>query len=102
MALGKEAEAISSFERYIEMAPALPYSYLRIAEIHMESENWPKALSIVNQGLDHADNKDILHIYRGHIAGEQEQFAKAEEEYRKALQLDPDDFLAVTFIATVS
>ncbi|TAA73074.1 tetratricopeptide repeat protein [Planococcus salinarum] len=99
LALGKEAEAISSFERYIEMAPALPYSYLRIAEIHMESENWPKALSIVNQGLDHADNKDILHIYRGHIAGEQEQFAKAEEEYRKALQLDPDDFLAVTFIA---
>lgn len=99
LALGKEAEAIGSFGRYIEMAPSLPYPYLRLAEIHMAAENWAEALAIVNRGLEHADSKDVLHIYRGHIAGEQEQFAKAEEEYRTALRLDPDDLSAVTFIA---
>ncbi|WP_033542474.1 tetratricopeptide repeat protein [Planococcus sp. CAU13] len=99
LALGEEAEAIGSFERYIEMAPAVPYAYLRLAEIHMAAENWTKAGFIVNQGLQHADNKDVLHLYRGHIAVAQEQYTKAESEYRKALELDPEDLFAVTFIA---
>lgn len=99
LALGKEKEAISSFERYIEMEPTLPYSYLRLAEIHMAAENWPEASAVVNLGLEQAETKDILHIYRGHIAVEQEQFAKAESEYRKAMELDPDDLFAVTYTA---
>ena len=99
LSLGEEASAISSFERYIDMEPALPYSYLRLAEIHMAAENWSEALTIVNRGLEHADNKDILHVYRGHIAVEQAQFAKAESEYLKALELDPNDLFAVTYAA---
>src|SRR5690606_9229570 len=99
LALGEKAEAVASFERYIEMSPALPYPYLRLAEIHMDAENWTQAGYIVNQGLQHADNKDVLHLYRGHIAVAQEQYTKAESEYRKALQLDPEDLFAVTFTA---
>lgn len=99
LALGAEAEATALFERYIEMNPALPFSYLRLAEIHMEAENWEQALAIVNRGLEHADNKDVLHVYRGHIAIEQEEFGKAESEYRKALELDPEDLFAVIYIA---
>ncbi|QHJ72188.1 tetratricopeptide repeat protein [Planococcus halotolerans] len=99
LALGEETEAIDSFERYINMAPELAYSYLRLAEIHMAAENWKDASTIVKKGLEHADNKDVLHVYSGHIAAEQEQFAKAESEYHKALELDPEDLFAVTFIA---
>ncbi|WP_422122466.1 tetratricopeptide repeat protein [Planococcus sp. X10-3] len=99
LALREEEAAIDSFERYIEMAPALPYSYLRLAEIHMAAENWTEALSVVNRGLEHTDNKDIFHVYRGHIAVEQERYAKAEEEYRKAFELDPEDLFSLTLIA---
>ncbi len=99
LALGEEAKAIDAFERYIEMIPELPYAYLRLAEIHMEAENWKEASTIVDKGLEHSKNKDVLHVYRGHIAVEQEQFAEAESEYRKALELDPEDLVAVTYIA---
>ncbi|WP_372868589.1 tetratricopeptide repeat protein [Planomicrobium okeanokoites] len=99
LALGEEAEATEAFERYIKMAPELPYAYLRLAEIHMAAENWKAASVIVSKGLEHADNKDVLHVYSGHIAAEQNQFADAESEYRKALELDSEDLFAVTFIA---
>ena len=99
LALGEEAEAVSCFEGYIEMTPERPYAYLRIAEIHMESGNWEPAMAIVNRGIEGAEDKDVLHVYRGHIAMEQEQFAAAEADYRTALQLDPDDLFAVTYIA---
>lgn len=98
LALGEEEEAIDYFERYIEMVPTLPYSYLRLAEIHMAAENWMEAADIVNQGLRQADSKDMLHVYRGHIFIGQKQFADAESEYRKALELDPDDLFIVTYI----
>lgn len=99
LALGEEAEAVDAFEGYIEMMPELPYAYLRIAEIHMAAENWPDASAIVDKGLKHVEDKDMLHVYRGHIAAGQERFAEAESEYRKALELDPEDLFAVTFIA---
>lgn len=99
LALGEEGEAIDAFARYIDMIPELPYAYLRLAEIHMAAENWSEASKIVDKGLKRAENKDVLHVYRGHIAVEQEQFTDAESEYRKALELDPEDLFAVTFIA---
>ncbi|MDN3450640.1 tetratricopeptide repeat protein [Planococcus sp. APC 3906] len=99
LALGEEAEAIEHFERYIEMAPERPYAYLRIAEIYMEAEKWEPAMAIVNRGILQAEEKDVLHVYRGHIAMAKEQFAAAETDYRTALELDPEDLFAVTYIA---
>ncbi|MDN7242149.1 tetratricopeptide repeat protein [Planococcus sp. N028] len=97
--LGDEEQAIAAFSRAIEIDPALPYSYLRIAEIHMEAEAWQKAENIINKGLEKAETADVLHIYRGHIAMERKRFKEAETEYRKALELDPEDLFAVTHIA---
>ncbi|MGI2329095.1 tetratricopeptide repeat protein [Planococcus sp. YIM B11945] len=99
LALGKENEAIASFEKAIEIDVELPYSYLRIAEIHMEAENWEQAEEVVHKGLERAKNKDVLHLYRGHIGLEKKQYTEAESAYRKALELDPEDMFAVTCIA---
>ena len=99
LALGEETEALEHFERYIQMAPERPYAYLRIAEVHMEAEDWEPAMEIVHRGIEGAEEKDVLHVYRGHIAMANEQFTAAEADYRTALELDPKDLFAVTYIA---
>ncbi|PSL36344.1 tetratricopeptide repeat protein [Planomicrobium soli] len=96
--LGEEEQAIAAFKRAIEIDCALPYSYLRIAEIQMEAKAWKEAEEIINEGISQAEKVDILHIYRGHIAVEQGRFKDAETEYRKALELDPEDLFAATHI----
>ncbi|WKA56830.1 tetratricopeptide repeat protein [Planococcus shenhongbingii] len=97
--LGKDGEAIKSFEQSIQMDPNQPYPYLRIAEIHMDAEAWPRALKILDKGIGMVETPDVLHVYRGHVSMEQQKFNAAETEYRKALELDPKDFFAVTHIA---
>ncbi|MFD1862978.1 tetratricopeptide repeat protein [Planococcus chinensis] len=99
LALGEKKEAMAAFERSVELDPALPFSYLRIAEIHMEAEKWELAEEVINQGIEGAAQTDILHVYRGHIATERDRFKEAEADYRKALELDPEDLFAVTYIA---
>ncbi|ANU22529.1 tetratricopeptide repeat protein [Planococcus donghaensis] len=99
LALGQEKEAIASLEQAKEIDLKEPFAYLRIAEIHMEAKDWARADNIIREGIDHCEKTDVLHSYLGHIAMEQEQFAEAETEYRKSLELDPTDLFTVTNIA---
>lgn len=99
LALGEEKEAIAAFERARDIDSKEPYAYLRIAEIHLEAKAWPQAEEVIRSGIDNCETTDVLHQYLGHIAMEQEQYGRAEAEYRKSLELDPADLFTVTHIA---
>lgn len=99
LALGQEEQAIESFERAKEIDHTEPYAYLRIAETHLEKKKWSQAENVVREGIKNCETTDVLHLYLGHIAMEQEQYGAAEAEYRKSLALDLTDLFIVTHIA---
>ncbi|AIY06261.1 hypothetical protein Plano_2296 [Planococcus sp. PAMC 21323] len=101
LALGQEENAIASFEQAKKIDFKEPYAYIRIAEIYMEKEDWPLANTVIREGIERCEKTDVLHLYLGHIAMEQEQYAEAEVEYRKSLALDAADLYTVTHIAHV-
>ncbi|ANU12182.1 hypothetical protein BBH88_07455 [Planococcus antarcticus DSM 14505] len=99
LVLGEEKEAIATFERARDIDSKEPYTYLRIAEIHLEAKEWQQAETVIRAGIDNCGTTDLLHQYLGHIAMEQEQYKEAEAEYRKSFELDPSDLFTVTHIA---
>ncbi|MGH2317052.1 tetratricopeptide repeat protein [Planococcus sp. SE5232] len=99
LALGEEAQAIAAFGKSRDIDPKEPFSYLRIAEIHLEAKAWPQAEEIIRAGIANCEKVDVLHLYLGHIAMGQEQYKNAETEYRTSLELDSADLFTVTHIA---
>lgn len=98
-ALEKKEDALKTYRRSLALDPALPFPYLRMAELFMEDERWEEAQAAIEEGLAQDDQQDILHLYLGHIAIEQERFPQAETSYRRALELDPEDLFAPVHIA---
>ena len=97
VALGKETEALEAFEQSKQWDGNEPYVYLRMAEIYMDRTDWPQAHKILEEGIATSETTDVLHMYMGHIAMEQQHFALAETHYRKSLDLEPSD-LVITYI----
>ncbi|WP_211654807.1 tetratricopeptide repeat protein [Planococcus alpniumensis] len=98
-ALDKTEEALDSYRQALALDSEQPFAYLRIAELYMEKERWVEAQQIIEEGLKNKLDQDILHVYLGHIAIEQEQFDQAEAAYRRAYELDPKDLFTPVHIA---
>ncbi|ANU27589.1 tetratricopeptide repeat protein [Planococcus versutus] len=99
VALGEEESAIQAFERAKKIDAKEPFAYLRIAEMHMDAKQWQQAETVLQEGIDNSDKTDLLHMYIGHIAMEQERFKDAEVAYRKSQKLEPSDLYIITHIA---
>lgn len=99
LALGEEEKAIEAFGRARDIDPKEPFSYLRIAEIHLAAKDWPEAESVLHAGIANCETADVLHQYLGHLDMEKEQYQEAEAEYRKSLEMDLNDLFTVTHIA---
>ncbi|OCA92193.1 tetratricopeptide repeat protein [Pseudobacillus wudalianchiensis] len=97
-----DSRAITWFKRALEMNPAVPYPYLRIAEIRMNEEKWERAEAYLQTGSEEVPKEEtgIIWLYIGHTRMGREQYSHAEEAYKRAAELDPNgDLLAVVYEA---
>lgn len=98
-ALDKTEEALENYRKALALDAEQPFAYLRMAELYMEKQRWTEAQQIIEDGLKNKLDEDILYVYLGHIAIEQEQFEQAESAYRRAYELDPKDLFTPVHIA---
>ncbi|OAH57418.1 hypothetical protein AWH48_19225 [Domibacillus aminovorans] len=102
MELG-DKQASKWLKRALDMNPAIPYPYLRIAEIRMEEEKWERAEAYLCTGAEDfvpESKTGILWLYIGHTRMGRELYDHAEEAYDRAVRLDDDgELLAVVYKA---
>ncbi|MEX2288058.1 MAG: tetratricopeptide repeat protein [Planctomycetaceae bacterium] len=65
---------------------------LRLAKLYWQKGRHDDAIRVWKTGRNEGDPG--THDYVARMLAEQEEFARAEESYRKAIQLDPKDFFA--------
>ncbi|MEK4028400.1 tetratricopeptide repeat protein [Pseudobacillus sp. FSL P4-0506] len=97
-----DSRAIKWLKRAMEMNPAVPYPYLRIAEIRMNEEKWERAEAYLQIGTEEVvpEETGILWLYIGHTRMGREMYSHAEEAYKQAVQLDSDgELLAAVYEA---
>ncbi|QTD41454.1 tetratricopeptide repeat protein [Sporosarcina sp. Te-1] len=94
-----EQESVQWFERSIALNQAVPYPYLRLAEIYLEQEDWESAEAVSERGIANVPSEEAtyLWLYAGHARAGREAYPSAEQAYKEAAERDPEGH-ALAFI----
>jgi tetratricopeptide (TPR) repeat protein len=88
--LGQNEEAIAKLKQAIEVeASASPYSQLGM--VYGKLGRNQEALAALDAAIKLDPNLAKAYVYRGNVLGVMGEWGKAIAEYKRALQIDPDD-----------
>ena len=62
--LNKEKEAIHYYKKSIESNPNYPYSYLNLAVIYRENDDYNKAIDVISEGIENNNDASFLYYNR--------------------------------------
>jgi tetratricopeptide (TPR) repeat protein len=82
-----------------QVTPA--YVYSQIAKVYGTAGRFPEALAALDQGQMLDPNYDMLYFYRGTVFYKQGELAQAEEQYKRAVQLNPNNQASQNALAVV-
>jgi tetratricopeptide (TPR) repeat protein len=88
---GRVQEAYDAFRRGILTNPANGQNYLNIATLACEHLNYDLALEILTSGIERIPNSPDLFLSRGIAYTLKSEFAPAQQDYRRAIELAPSD-----------
>ncbi len=84
---------ISDFTKSIQLKPDNNLVYYLYSWFYMESESYDLALRSINKAIQFTNNKEVLsdcYLVKGQIYAFSGNFPRAEKEYDKALQYNPN------------
>lgn len=85
-------KAIDLFERAFKLNPVSPVLLMRLGLAYEQTGEFKKAVEVYRSGMDsELTNATLLRKYLAHALMRDGQIDLAEEEYRKFLEVDPDD-----------
>jgi tetratricopeptide (TPR) repeat protein len=91
--LNRPDEAVAKLRQAAVLEPRA-HVYSQIGMVYAKQARWPEALD----ALDRAEKLDpayaMTYVYKGGVLLSNNQAPQAIEQYRRALALDPDNFLA--------
>jgi tetratricopeptide (TPR) repeat protein len=103
-----EAKRIRRFNSILDKArafvaryPKYPPAYTLLAKVYIELYEWPKAYAELEKSLALASNQPMVHQLAGTMQYEMRDYEKAEDHYRTAHVLNPNDPLHLVYIAQV-
>jgi len=89
LADGRMAEALGLFRKALALKPRDGRLVAMIARIHMMNNELPEAAKLIEAQLPSTDDKALLYALQGEIALQRGSLPDAEENMKKALDLDP-------------
>ncbi|MGC1459648.1 MAG: tetratricopeptide repeat protein [Steroidobacteraceae bacterium] len=102
-------DSIDSFERAIRLDPTFAPAYMGLAQVYgalgtvamggVPGETRPKAIAAARKALELDPNLTDAHVLLANIEQEQWHWREAEAEYRRALDLSPNDAIAQSGLA---
>ena len=88
---GHTKEAYDAFRQGILTNPADAQNYLNIATLACEHLNYDLAAQILTSGIERIPTSHELFLSRGIAYTLKAQFALAQQDYNRAIELDPSD-----------
>jgi Flp pilus assembly protein TadD/V8-like Glu-specific endopeptidase len=95
----KYAQAISQFDRAIQIDPQEATAYYYRGLCKQNLQDLPAALADLNQAIQLNGNNAFFYMFRGGLFANLKDVAKMEADLNKAVQIDPNNSYAHTFHA---
>ncbi|MDH5641953.1 MAG: tetratricopeptide repeat protein, partial [Nitrospira sp.] len=96
-----DAKALAFFEEALKRRPSAIEPITQIASIKLAQGKSDEARKRVEQQLEQAPQSALLHNLLGQLSANAKNYVQAEEEYRKAIELDSGMFQAYLNLAGV-
>lgn len=103
-----EAKRVRRFSPMLDKAraflakyPQYPAAYTFLAKVLIELRDWPGAYEELQKSLALASNQPVVHRLAGTMQYVMRDYEKAEEHYRTAQVLAPDDPVNTVYVAQV-
>jgi cyclophilin family peptidyl-prolyl cis-trans isomerase/Flp pilus assembly protein TadD len=85
-------EAVTAYERAIEVKPESLQAYLLLAQLHIKSEAWDEAASVYQLAIDRNPNAVDAYSGLGYVHSQTGDLELALAAYSAAVDLRPDSF----------
>jgi tetratricopeptide (TPR) repeat protein len=89
MQAGQAQKALDTLKEAIQQDPRDERNYIAVAKLAVEEDLAAPGLELLDQGLSYLPESYPLLMQRGYLRLSQGQYAAAEADYRKAMQLQP-------------
>ena len=90
----KLSEAITDFDRSIELAPNYPDPYLNRGIAYEGQQRWSEAVADYNRVLEINPSDPVAYNNRGNAEAGQQRWEEALKDYQQAISIAPDFALA--------
>src|SRR5690606_7305158 len=90
LALGQIDAAVGEFTRAIELRPDNLDAYHQLAIARMSGEQFDEAIAELSRALAGESPHPVLLHVRGRCLAAEGEFARAEEDFSRALEIAPD------------
>lgn len=86
----QDAEAESALQTFLQHDADNPAALEQLSQIYLDDSKASQAISLLTRAADESSSPDVYELL-GHAYFEVEDFPKAEQAYRKAMEGDPDE-----------
>jgi len=88
---GKNQEALEYYRSALKSAPDLEEGIRDLVAVYLKNERHQEAIRELDRLAADSGKKDLYHLYKGQVYIQMKNFGAAEEELRRAIQLNPDN-----------
>jgi tetratricopeptide (TPR) repeat protein len=90
-------EARAQFETIIRIAPDSPVGYTNLGVLLLRQKKFDEAAKMLDEATDRRPDaeKNLAYVNRAAVEEDRDQFGRAAEFYRRALEIAPDDVKAL-------
>jgi tetratricopeptide (TPR) repeat protein len=87
--VGRKHEAIDHHERAIALEPTFGDSYVHLVELLVDVDQWGRALSWCDRGMQYLAQNPFLHLFRAIVLRQHERLDEALKSCETAIALQP-------------
>jgi tetratricopeptide (TPR) repeat protein len=89
---GDTASGLAHFRKALEIQPETPLSLNNILYLLLRANKFDEAMAEVDKLSKTAAPQDQVHIFRGRLYVTRKEYGPAEQEFRKALEVNPKNY----------
>ena len=92
---GETPQAVALLRQAMMLDPKNPGPYLDFADICFNHQSFQVGIDVITDGLSQQPNSDDLYVARGVLYVQLAQYDKAEADFEKAYELNPNQSLSI-------
>ena len=99
--MGEVSAAVALLQPFLDNTPRDRGIWLALSQIHLRAKQFEQARQAVEKAKGLSDSKEeieYIHFLNGSIWEREKQYGRAEEAFRKALEINPNSAMALNYL----